>query len=285
MKLSVITDEISMDLAHALDVMQEYGATGAELRSIWGHNIADISDEDAEKALAIVRDRGMDVSCIASPILKCELDAGSGGGGQAFQASERTLADQPAAISRCADLATFFGTKLIRIFSFWKRGELTPEVEERIVQELSKAAEIARQKEVVLVLENEHACYLGTGEETARVLRKVNSPHLKAVWDPGNAFFAGENPFPDGYRAIKEYVDHVHLKDALRLDTGECRFVVVGDGQIDFPGQFAALENDGYDGWYSLETHYRPYGSDGETGSRLSLAALNKMLQGAAGRS
>ena len=51
MRLSVITDEISMDLAHALGVMKEYGCTGAEIRSVWGTNIGDLTDQQTETAL------------------------------------------------------------------------------------------------------------------------------------------------------------------------------------------------------------------------------------------
>ena len=279
MKLSVITDEISVDFAHALDVMREYGVQGAELRSLWGTNIVDLSDEEIGDALAILREKGMTVSCIASPLYKCELGGRDGqAAGQTHQARERTLADQPAVLERCADLARIFGTRLVRVFSFWKRGDLTLEVEDRIVQELSEAAEAAGRRGIVLGLENEHSCYLGTGEDTARVLRRVNSPYLQAVWDPGNAFCAGENPFPSGYEAIRDYVVHIHLKDAIRLENGRCKFVAIGDGEIDYKGQFEALRNLDYQGWLSLETHYSPTGGDGEAGSRACLSALLRMI-------
>jgi hypothetical protein len=49
-ELSVITDEISMDFDHALDVMLECGVKGAELRSLWDTNIGDLSDERIERA-------------------------------------------------------------------------------------------------------------------------------------------------------------------------------------------------------------------------------------------
>jgi sugar phosphate isomerase/epimerase len=281
MKLSVITDEISMDFAHALDVMREYGVQGAELRSLWGQNVVDLSGAGVEKAKAILREKRLVVSCIASPVFKCELGGSTSREvGPSHQASERTLADQPALLDRCVELAEVFGTRLVRVFSFWRRGELTPEVEDGIVKQLSRAAEVAGRKGVVLALENEHSCYLGTGEQTARVLQRVNSPHLRAVWDPGNAFCAGENPFPAGYEAIKDYIAHVHVKDAIRLDGGQCAFVAIGDGQIDYPGQLEALKEAGYEGWLSLETHYAPYGGDSEVASRLCLAALNVMLSG-----
>ena len=31
------------------------------------------------------------------------------------------------------------------------------------------------------------------------MLKAVNHPNLKLVWDPANALVSGENPFPYGY--------------------------------------------------------------------------------------
>ena len=41
MKLGVITDGISRDLEHALQVMQEFGVQYAELQFIWEKEIGD----------------------------------------------------------------------------------------------------------------------------------------------------------------------------------------------------------------------------------------------------
>jgi L-ribulose-5-phosphate 3-epimerase len=34
--------------------------------------------------------------------------------------------------------------------------------------------------------------------------------------------------------------------------------VPIGEGEVDYVGQFSALVRDGYDGYLSLETHWRP---------------------------
>jgi sugar phosphate isomerase/epimerase len=70
-------------------------------------------------------------------------------------------------------------------------------------------------------------------------------------------FPAPENPFPDGYRRIKALAPHVHVKDAVRPAGEEPRCVPIGDGEVDWPGQFKALREDGYSGYLSLETHWR----------------------------
>lgn len=279
MLLSAITDEISMDLGHALDVMAEYDCEAAELRSMWGSNIADLTSEQVDEARRVLDEKGMTVCCIASPLFKCELDPEAvGETGRLLKSTYRASDEQMELLKRCHRLANTFGTSMIRIFSYWRRGQLTPEIEDAIASSLVDAVKYAEDNGLLLVLENEHDCYLGTGAETARFLSRMDSPALKAVWDPGNAFFAGEVPYPDGYEAIRNYTAHVHVKDAELLASGKKRFVTVGDGEIDYAGQFAALKADGYSGYISLETHYRPFGGTQEQASRLCLQSLNKLL-------
>lgn len=277
MELAVITDEISMDFERALDVMLEYGVKSAELRSLWGTNICDLDEDGVRRAKAALDSRGMTVCSIASPLYKCDLyEAESDAVGRTHQAKERGLSDQIPLLEKCFHLCSVFDTNIIRIFAFWKRGKLTDNIEADIIRELEEPSVRAEKAGVILGLENEHACYLGTGEEIARVISAVNSPALKAVWDPGNAFCAGGIPYPNGYEAVKDQIVHIHLKDAVRED-GKISFVRIGDGDIDYEGQFRALKSDGYDGYLSLETHFKPGGVP-EEGSRQCLAALRSKL-------
>jgi len=279
MQLSVITDEISMDFAHALDVMKEYGCTGAEIRSMWGTNIGDISDAQVDDAKKILEEHEMVVCSLASPLFKCELgDIAAGETGRMHEATKRTSEEQMALLDRLTKRAKQFGTRYIRTFAYWRRGDLTPAIEDAIASGIADAVKYAEDNDVVLLMENEHDCYLSTGAETARFLSRFNSPALRAVWDPGNAFFAGENPYPDGYEAIRNFVEHVHVKDAELLASGKKRFVVIGDGEVDYRGQLAALKADGYKGYLSVETHYRPFGGTTEQGTRMALQGLVTLL-------
>ncbi|MGC8667934.1 MAG: sugar phosphate isomerase/epimerase family protein [Chthonomonadales bacterium] len=154
---------------------------------------------------------------------------------------------------------------------------MTPEVEARIIEAFQEPIRIAKEEGVVLALENEHACFVGTGAEAARILRAMDTPFVRACWDPGNAFAAGEVPYPNGYAEVRPFVVHVHVKDGVRTN-GDTKWCVVGQGQVDYRGQFAALREDGYEGAVSLETHYVPEGGTPEMGSRLCLAALRQLI-------
>jgi sugar phosphate isomerase/epimerase len=279
MRLSVITDEMSMDLGHALSAMKEYGCTGAEIRSLWGTNIGDLTDAQTDEALKLLEEHEMEVCSLASPLFKCELGVAPGGDvGNVHQATERTATEQMDLLKRLHKRANQFGTKYMRTFAYWRRGELTPQIEDAIIAGMSDAVKYCEDNDIVMLMENEHDCYLGTGAETAKFLSRVNSPALRACWDPGNAYFAGEKPYPDGYNAIRNHVAHVHVKDAELLANGKYRFIVMGEGEVDYKGHFAALKADGYKGYLSVETHYKPYGGTAEQGTRLSLQGLLKLL-------
>ncbi len=292
MQLSAITDEISQDFEHALDVLLEYGATGAELRGLWGVNISDLSDEQVDRAKSALKARGLGAVCLATPFYKCDMAAANpadGSSGAMHLAQPRDFEQQMDMLRRCIRLALTLDTQFIRVFSFWRKEAYDAEIEQRIIDLFAEPVACAAKAGIVLVLENEHACYIGTGAEAARIAGAVNSHALKIAWDPGNAFFADEIPFPNGYDAVKPWLAHIHIKDGRMVQTADQgirpEWCVVGEGEIDYAGHFAALKRDNYRGYISLETHYVPTVGSGEggkgtpeDGSRPCLAALRKLI-------
>ncbi|MCX6367625.1 MAG: sugar phosphate isomerase/epimerase [Armatimonadetes bacterium] len=278
LRLSVITDEIAQDLSHALAVMAEYGLKEAELRNVYGKYIVDADEELLVRVEQDLAAAGFTVPCIDTPLYKCALGGAEEAMGATHNAQERTLADQLPLLEKSIALAKRFNAPYIRIFAFWKRGPLTPQIEDQIAEALAPACKVAEAAGVTLLLENEHACYLGTGAETARMVARLNSPALKMLWDPGNALCAGELPFPTGWEAAKPYTAHIHVKDAKQLEDNKQQWVVVGEGDIDFKGQFEALKTSGFSGVIALETHYKhPDGP--EASSRPCLEGMIKLCR------
>jgi sugar phosphate isomerase/epimerase len=290
-KLGVITDEISHDLERALDVMLEYDIRQVELRELWGKNVLKLDGAEVARARALIADRGMSVCSVASPFYKCSLgpvaDAGSLAGERKLHgATETVLAGQMDILKRAMELAHEFGTRIIRVFAFWREAPLSPTLLQTIQEMFKEPVRLAAEEGLILGLENEHACMLGTASEAALLLQTANHPNLRCVWDPGNAFQLDERPFPDGYNTLKEWIVHVHVKDARRVAGSggkvEHPWTVVGAGDIDFAGQFRALVEDGYSGVVSLETHYRNPAGDAESSSRECLDGIRRILEGMA---
>jgi L-ribulose-5-phosphate 3-epimerase len=275
-KLGIISDELTDNLEDALAFISRYGLHWTELRVIWGKNIMTASQADLDRAKKLLERHNVQVSDIASPIFKWNLPQ------MPANASEKRDTFNASFVEEDADklledsfrLANFFGTRKVRIFSYWRVREpdkAYPYVRDR----LAEAAQLAARNDILLVLENEHSCNVGTGRELGRILKDVNSPNLRGVWDAGNAVMLGEFPYSEGYQAVRDYIGHVHIKD-VRKDpkTGKLEWAPVGAGVVDWKGQMQAFRKDGYSETMSLETHYRrPDGNKVES-TRESLEGL-----------
>ncbi len=281
--LAAITDEFSADLDVALDAMQAAGVTGVELRTIGGRNIVDLSDDEVRAAVHAAARRGMPIVSLASPLLKCVLpDAPPID--ERFQqdvfGSPFTFEDQPRLTRRIFELADLTGAKLVRVFSYWRTID-PPACEARVIAALQALTDEASTRGVTIGLENEFACNVGTAAEAARVLERLPRASLQLIWDPANAFILGERPFPDGYGLIpRGRLAHVHVKDCT-LDGGRPVWAPPGTS-IDWAGQVNALARDRYNGWLSLETHWRGLSGDKLEASTICARRVGAFIAAAA---
>ena len=279
-KLGIITDEISEDYGKALDFITHYSLGYCELRDLWQKNIMNLSQAELGRAKRLIEEHHLQVTDIGSPIFKYNLPEMPVHKHErdTFRASF-TEEDSERLLHESFKLANLFGTRKVRIFSYWRVKE--PEKAYPYVRDrLAKAAKLAGENGIVLVLENEHDCNIGTGEELGKILRDVDSPHLRGNWDPGNAAMLHEIPYPAGYQHVRGLFAHMHIKDVKKDSrTGRLEWAPVGGGFIDWKGQFAALRRDRYEGDMSLETHYRrPDGNKVES-TRESLLGLFQVIK------
>jgi sugar phosphate isomerase/epimerase len=248
MKLAVFTDEVSQDLDTAIKLAVRFDLEGVELRTVWEKPVHALSDDELSRVRDALGQHSLRVACIASPVFKCELD------------DESAQREHLEYLRKSIRAAKRLGAGVIRLFTFWKRGPSAP-VWDRIVKQFRPAVPIAEGEGIILGLENEASTYCATAEETRRFLTEINSPALKVIWDPCNEVYAGDGitPYPDAYQLVEPWIVHLHVKDARRDPaSGEAMIAPVGDGEVDWKGQLVTLLRKGYDGYASLETHWRP---------------------------
>jgi len=280
-KLGVITDEVTQDLEKALVWIKGYGLEWAELRFVWNKYVVDFTLDEVTRAKELLAKHGMKISVVDSPYFKTLLpgtqskfDAGSKDPMQSDFSKQGPILEK--AIARAKD----FGTDKVRVFSFLRVAD-PKTVFDRVAKELEKTAAIAQREGIRLVLENESSCNVATGAESAAMLKVVTSPALGLNWDPGNAYDAGETPFPNGYEPLdKNRIWHMHLKDAApKPNSTEATWMPIGAGKIDYVGQFRAVLKNGYEGTMSLETHYLNAAKNREASSRESMEGLLKVIK------
>jgi sugar phosphate isomerase/epimerase len=246
LKLSVITDEVSQDLSKVVKFAVEHGFDGVEVRTLWNlrpHELVERAGE-IRRELASA---GLSVSAIASPVFKCRLE------------SDPEVQEHLRILERCIELAKALDTTIVRIFTFWRSGSLDERLKV-ILEKFAPAVDIAVDEGVTLAVENEPSTHVNNGRRLRQFLEAVGRPSVvRGVWDPGNDVWdpEGEQPYPEGYNYVRGLFVHVHVKDGRRLGTRH-EFVPVGEGEVNWLEQVRALVRDGYSGYLSLETHWRP---------------------------
>lgn len=241
-----MTDEVSQDVRAAAAFASAHGLSGLEIRSVNGRNPFELTDGDVRAIRAAAEEFALSVCAIAPPFYKCDL-----GDARAIDAHLDGL-------RRCAEIANALGAKIVRGFAFWRAEGAREIPHARIAEEIARAIPILEDGGILLAIENDPSVYTPDGRTLSEVVRAVGHPRVGAVWDPGNCLFdpGAEESYPGGYRAVRGKMVHMHMKDARRTGAG-AEAVPFGLGAVDYRGQFSALTEDRYDGWVSLETHYR----------------------------
>ena len=281
-KVAVINDEISQDFGHSCEIVaREFGMEWIELRGMWNKNLLKLDAKEVEEARRILERFRLRVTDIASPLFKVDWP---GAAPSKFSpkrdqfGANYTFGQQDEVLERAIELAKAFQTDRIRCFDFWR---LDDQATHRAAMDakLLEAATKAGKKGITLVLENEMSCNTGNGAEAARTLKAIQSPYFMLNWDPGNAAQLGETPYPDGYNVLpKDRIGHCHCKDAVKKPDGKYAWAAMGQGLIDWLGQFRALKSSGYKHAVSLETHWRGAGTPEES-TRQSWAGMKSLLQ------
>ncbi|NYE96162.1 sugar phosphate isomerase/epimerase [Psychromicrobium silvestre] len=235
--LSGFGDEIDDDPVIQCAVLQALGAQHLEVRSAWGVNIVDLSEQQLAALQELLDAREMGVSAIASPIGKVSV--------------ELPVQHELDRLDRAIAAAKALGTRYIRIFSFYYPGS-AESVRDAVLERMKALAARAEQAGVVLLHENEKEIYGDTPERVLDIVRSVDSPALRLAWDAANFVQVGVRPFTEGYAQLRPYLEYLQVKDAVLADGTVCP---AGQGDGELLRTVEALRDDGYTGFASLEPH------------------------------
>lgn len=286
--VTVISDEVSQDLPDLVRFVREFQLPGIELRSMFGRAFKDLTPADIAEIKRVAGGEGWKIFGCASPVFKCDIDDAA--------AVKAHLEE----FKRSLGVAHELGSGMVRIFTFLRRAPaenaaLLP----RVVGHLEELGRLAAGSSVRLIVENEHSCIVGTGEECAALLAKLPDPRFGIVWDPCNVLYvpgaSGDVTIP--FAKIAPRVLHIHVKDARRRAPSpgalSAEATPVGDGDVGWHRHLAEIKRLGYRGMLSLETHWRVrqldeaslhlpagygFSAGGEEASRVCLRNLQAML-------
>ena len=276
MKLGVICDGISRDLAHAVDVMDEFGLEYAELQFVGEKEVGDHSPAEIAEIAALLRDRGKPVSCLSRHVFAGLTTANAPG-----DAAHTAHMD---ALKRVIEMGHVVGSPLVRIMTnkkeqiLWGHGgaekwNVAHRAWDKTLPLIAPAVDLARAEGVTLVVETGNGTMVNSNFTGRKLIDDLDAKDvLKVLWDPANNCWCHERAYPDGYDEVRDgYLGHVHIKD-VSVDTPRATLTVrrMGEGQLadQFQPMADALRRDGYDGVISFESVYHPGNGDFEAGFR-----------------
>jgi 3-dehydroshikimate dehydratase len=247
-RLTAFADEISADLDEQIAALHKENIHFLELRGAWNTNVLDFTDQQVQRIAQTLSAQDISVSAIGSPIGKVPINS--------------SFAHHLERFERAIELAHVLQTRFIRVFSFYpptveqNKAEYTGDSDhsqwrEEVLSRLRELTAKAHAANITLLHENEKDIYGDTIARCVDLFQNVNDTHFQAILDPANFIQCGQTPFPDGYQALQPWLRYIHVKDA-RPDG---RIVAAGEGVAHWPELLQRLQQDRYDGFFSLEPH------------------------------
>ncbi|HEX2971869.1 MAG TPA: sugar phosphate isomerase/epimerase family protein [Tepidisphaeraceae bacterium] len=262
LKLAAFADEISPSLDEQIRVCRDNGVMYFELRGVNNLNVLDFDKPLRNEIRAKLRDNGMGVASIGSPIGKIKITDPWQPHFDRFKAA--------------VEMAEFFGSPLIRIFSYYppEKGDDIRKYRDEVLRRMQAKVAYVEEMNVTLVHENERDIYGENGPECLDLMKTINSPKLRCAFDFANFVQARLRP-EESWPLLKPYTTHIHIKDA-RWEDGKNVPAGQGDGQIE-PILVDAYRS-GYRGFLTLEPHLAVAGRfSGFTGSGLFKLAADAL--------
>ncbi len=234
---SAFADEISPDLNTQISVLKKYSINHIEARGVDGKNISDYTVSEIKEVKKVLDDNGFYISALGSPIGKIQITD--------------DFVPELDKFKNTLDLAAELNTKYIRMFSFFMDTARAAEYRDEVLERWNQYLAAAKGYPVLLLHENEKGIYGDTAERCFDLLTTLNSPQLRATFDPANFVQCGEDTLK-AYELLKEFVEYMHIKDAM-LTTGEVVPAGYGDGNV--KAILDALKAKNWSGFLSFEPH------------------------------
>ena len=212
LRLCAFADEAAEPIAEQISALKENNIPQIELRSVDGINVKDLTDEKAQEIARALKEAGISVWSLGSPLGKSDISA--------------DFSQEVAVLKRLLQLCRLFECDKIRVFSFFTK-EYARDRQE-VTDRMRRLVEIASEQKIRLFHENEKDIYGDRAERVADLLQNV--PGLCSVYDPANYVQCGV----DAGKALEMLgakSDYFHIKDAI-AGTGEVVPAGEGDGHL-----------------------------------------------------
>lgn len=259
--IGVVTDEVSLNLAEALEVSEGWGLRRFELREGSQQRFPRLTPEEIHDVEAAMR-RGSRITAVSPGILKGHVED-----------TARLREELEQTLPRSLELAARFACPMLIVFGF-ERYEGEPAGNRlRAMRAFEQVAEAAAEAGMIVAVENEPNFWIDRPEEEAALLAEIGHPALRANWDPANLQWGGHVPSHDDFEVLRPHLANLHVKDYAPSNP-ERLWPPVGQGEMAWPEILHWVVEETELPHVTLETHCLPRIES----SRQSVEAMREML-------
>lgn len=264
-KIGVIVDSFGIGVTEGLKKAKEVGAEGVQIYAVSGEmDPAALTPAKRKEMRNYIDGLGLEISALCGDL--------AGHGFQDAEANPEKIEKS----KRILDLAVELGTSVVTTHI----GIVPDDKNGRIYNAMQQACE-----ELGIYAKSMNAYFaIETGPEPAAHLKSfldtLSTNGVSVNFDPANmVMVTGDDPV-EGVKLLKDYLVHTHVKDGRRLRPVDPRDVYgylgysamdhekiaemassgaafeelpLGEGAVDFPAYFAALQEIGYKGYLTIE--------------------------------
>ncbi|BBI33438.1 sugar phosphate isomerase/epimerase family protein [Cohnella abietis] len=264
-KIGVMSDSFRAGVRGGIVQARNNGADGVQIYAVDGEmDPANLSTSARKELKDFIASNGLEISALCGDL-----------GGHGFQDAtvNREKIDKS---KRILDLAVELGTNIVTTHI----GIVPHDHSGQVFSEMQKACE-----ELGVYATSMNAYFaIETGPEPAAHLRSfldtLSTKGVSVNYDPANfVMVTGDDPV-QGVYTLRDYIVHTHVKDGIRykeidprevygalgfepMDHGKIAEMVtkgeifkevpLGEGKVDFPAYFKALQEIGYEGYLTIE--------------------------------
>lgn len=236
--ISGFADEIDQSLDKQIKLLNQLHINYVEFRSANGKGVADYKEEEACEVAKQLKENGICVSAIGSPIGKISIT-------DPFEPHMERF-------RHIVKLSEIFETNNIRMFSFFiPQGENAYKYKDEVWRRIDEMVNYAAKTDCILLHENEKDIYGDIAPRVLELMKSFHCKHFSCTFDFAN-FVQCKQDTLVAYEMLKPYISYVHIKDAI-LSSGDVVPAGQGDGHL--KEILSDLSNSGFNGFLSLEPH------------------------------
>lgn len=148
----------------------------------------------------------------------------------------------------------YAGARILRINISYDNKPFNPKImdEPWWNQSVKEVIAMAKEKRIILALENSPLKEAGSPEFLLEIINRFNSPQLRITFNNGNWVINGYDEF-EALKLLEKHIIYVHLKDLIKNADGQYESTVIGAGELDVKGLASKVRQTGYRGLYALE--------------------------------